>query len=93
MQPKRKDTSTWIVMKRVPGFPADCTSRFLERVGQGGLSAFSQLLPGVPLAARGTCPFPMSKHRLRLKISAESSIKIWPHLKREYLVKHLLHVF
>lgn len=83
MQPKRKDTSTWIVMKGVPSFPVDCTSCFPERVRQGGLSAFSQLLPGVPSAARGTCPFPVSKHRLKLKISAESTTKIWLYLKRE----------
>ena len=59
MQPKKKDASTWTAMKGVPGFPIDCASCSLERVGWGGLSAFSRLLrtePIAPSSSKGNLP-------------------------------------
>jgi len=59
MQPKKKDPSTWIAMKGISGFPVDCVSCSLQRVGQGGLSAFSRLLhskTNAPSSSKGNLP-------------------------------------
>lgn len=64
MQPKKKDASTWIARKGLPGFPIDCAPCSLERVGGGGVPAFSRLLhtePGVLSSSKRNLPLSNEK--------------------------------